>query len=131
MLLAGVALSARQGVSAPPREPFTPASDRADSRIAPWLLGRLERGGKQEVLVLLDGQPDLRPTGGMERPERARFVYESLRASARTSQAPLISWLEAEGERVTSYWIVNAILVRVDLPLARAIVLRPEVRRIV
>ena len=97
------------------------------SKIAPWLEARLARNGQDEFLILLDspGRParDARVT----RSE----LHGRLTATARASQRGLLADLRARGVEARRFYIVDAVLVRGDLDLARALEARPEVSRIV
>jgi len=105
-----------------------------EQRIAPWLRTELETGGDpKEMLILLDGSAPLAGAEGLAtRADKGRHVYEVLRSRALATQGPLVAWMQSQGvEILQRFWIVNAILVRGDLPLAERVARRQGVRRIV
>ncbi len=99
----------------------------SDDKISPWLLEQLGKGGPAELLVVLgsDGRPSL------DRVLSREELYKALASSAVESQAPLLSELRARSITVRPFHIVNAVLVRGDLALARSLAARGDVARIV
>ena len=102
-------------------------------KISTWLRSTLEAQSTSDLLIVLDPTPDLSSADGLtSRNAKGRFVYDTMRATALQSQAPLIEWLAAKGYRVISrFWIVNAVLVRGNLALATEATAFPSVKRIV
>lgn len=118
LVFAPARLSAAQANSIPP----------VDSRV--W--GALERAQSADVLVLLAEQPDLGPAELLPSKEaRGAWVYQTLRAAADRSQAPLVAKLERAGVPYRRFWVVNAVQAIVTpTELARLMHL-PGVARIV
>lgn len=127
-LVAALLLGTAAARAADPPAPGTasPAA-AADAKIAPWLRGRLDKAATP-FLVLLEDTGGTRARAGHDTPAQA---YDRLRAAARQRQAPLLRDLAAAGLSARPFWIVNAVLVRGDLALARRLAARPEVRRVV
>lgn len=96
----------------------------AGAKIAPWLMEQLEGGRKASFLVLLD-----EPVG-FDFAAAPADLYPRLTVRARATQKPLLEWLAAQGIRARRFYLVNALKVEGDLGLARALALRPEVRRL-
>ncbi len=99
-------------------------SDGAE-KIAPWLTARLQEG-QAEALVLLEDEA--LPADGLQGPEA---VYRELTARARDNQHELLRWLDEQGLAYRRFYLIDAVLVKLDLSLARTIAARPEVRRLV
>ncbi len=97
------------------------------AKIAPWLEERLGREGQVEFLVLLDS-PGRPPLGGTL---TAAELYARLTASAQVGHRGVLAELKARGVAARSFYLVDAILVRGDAALARALAARQEVARIV
>ncbi len=93
--------------------------------------------GGLSFLVILDDQVDasalVRPagTGADATLERRRAIYAALTTHARTSQAALRVWLDAQGIDYSAHYLVNMIEVTGDLALAQSLAQRPEVARLV
>jgi subtilisin family serine protease len=90
-----------------------------------WLEGRLLQAGTDSFLVRFDDSPGM--AGALQGKHGAREVYDTLRARARSKQAAVRAQLDAAGIPWRPLWIVNALEVRGDLALARALAERPEV----
>jgi subtilisin family serine protease len=107
------------------------AAHPADPKIAPSLLAQAEPGEETEFLVVLARQADLSAAAALPtKAEKGRFVYETLRRVALATQPPLRAWLQEQGIPHRAYYIVNAVWVRGDLDLARALALRADVARV-
>ena len=93
--------------------------------------------GDTSFLVILDDQVDanalVQPAGsGADAAlERRRAIYAALTAHARTAQAGLRAWLDAQGIDYSAHYLVNMIEVTGDLALAETLAQRPEVARLV
>ncbi len=102
-----------------------------EEKADPWVLDRLGRHPEVEVLVVLETQADLSPARAIsERDERLRWVFETLRETARQGQASLRRDLETRGTFHRSFWVANMLLVRADEAELSAIAARPEVARL-
>jgi serine protease AprX len=108
--------------------------EETTEKIAPWLERELgATRNRIEMLVILGPEQDLRPARGIaSRAERGRFVYDTLRASARAAQAPVEAWLASQGVAVKRhFWIIDALLIDGDRSLAHRLAARRDVARIV
>lgn len=107
--------------------PSTPLLRKAD----PWVISKLASGQSEEFLVLLDEQADLSATEKLAgKNARGAFVFETLRAVAERTQAPLRAWLTAHGVTHQAFWIANMVLVKGDASIAGAVAAREEVARL-
>jgi serine protease AprX len=103
----------------------------ARAKIAPWVAQQTVNGGPAEFIVVLNEQADLSPAARLtDRAAKARFVHEALFAKARSSQAPLLAWLDAHGVTYRSFYIVNAVLVTGTWDIAESLATRSDVARI-
>jgi serine protease AprX len=130
-------LPALVAAGSPLRVPFPARLDHQSQPIVdppqvhPGVWEALQDGGKTEVLVILRAQADLKDAGLLPTKEaKGRYVYEALRSVAQATQRGLRSLLEAQRADYQSFYLVNAIQVRVDGALARSLATRPEVARI-
>ena len=83
---------------------------------------------RASFLVVLREQADLSAAGAIpDRLERRRWVYETLRAEAETSQATLRERLARSGVAFRPHFLVNMIEVEGDARLARELAARPDV----
>jgi len=107
------------------------ASRSEQAQVDPDVWAALQDGGEAEVLVVLARQANLDdvyllPT----RETRGQAVYEALRSTAQESQRGLRAWLDARGIKYRSFYIVNALQIRVDEGLLATLAAHPEVDRI-
>src|SRR5262245_5583082 len=103
------------------------APAQVDPRI---FAGRLP-GERASFLVVFHERSDLSAATAIpDRLERRRFVYETLRARAEESQAPLRERLARAGVAFRPHFLVNMIEVDGDAALARELAARPEVASI-
>ncbi len=98
---------------------FTPAVINGqagpDARVDVDVWSELDARETADVLIFLGPRPDLAPARRiMDKTERGRWVYDTLRAAAREGQAPIKAELQRMGLDFRSYWIVNAMRVRVN-----------------
>jgi len=88
--------------------------------------------GEAEVLLILRDQADL---GGAEalttKEARGRYVVERLRQAAEIGQRDLRASLDAQGVEYQSFYIVNALKLRLDSTRLRTLARRSDVARIV
>jgi subtilisin family serine protease len=100
--------------------------------VHPLVWESLQAGGETEVLLVMRDQADLGAAPALlTREAKGRYVYETLRAVADKTQADLRANLQAQGVEYQSFYIVNAIKVRLDGPRLRALSARSDVARIV
>ena len=96
-----------------------------------WVLQHTENGAPAEFFVVLKQQPDLSPAFSLSRKvDRGRFVYATLYQNAESSQAPLRQWLDARSIPYTSFYIVNALLIKGDRSLIDELAARSDIDRI-
>jgi subtilisin family serine protease len=108
-------------------ETATPGLDK----IQPWLLEHATGNQETEFLVVLRDQADLTSASRLtSKLAKGRFVRDALYDKAQVTQAPLLAWLEERGIWHQSFYIVNAILVRGTIDLAKTIAARPEIDRV-
>jgi subtilisin family serine protease len=104
--------------------------------VDPWIERGLREGTEQEFFVVLDSGADLKAAArsgsgvGTPRVQRTAGVRDALREHASRTQASLRDWLDRHGVSYTSYYIVNALLVRGDETLMRTLSARSDVARI-
>lgn len=65
------------------------------------------------------------------RTAKAALIYRELTATAQRTQAPLRSWLEAQGISYQAFYLVNMLEVQGDAQLVAALRSRPEVQRLI
>lgn len=86
---------------------------------------------RSSLLVVLREQADLSGAAAIpDRVERRRFVYESLRALAERTQAPLRRALSARGISFRSHFLVNMLEVEADPKIAADLAARDDVSRV-
>jgi subtilisin family serine protease len=108
-------------------------TDRAENnpKIDRWVIERTAAGQEAEFLVMLTARADLRGADRLPtKAARGRYVYETLRAHAQRTQAPLSAWLTQRGVEYRSFYIVNAIWVKADRDTALALAARSDVARL-
>jgi subtilisin family serine protease len=109
----------------------------ANRKIASGLRQEIQAAGRGTYMVLLAQKADLRAAAGIaDWNDRGHFVYDTLLATARSSQAGLLAYLQSELDagNVTgfrSFFAVNAVEVTSSVNTLNAVALRPEVSRIV
>ena len=99
----------------------------ADARVLDRIFAGKTPGDTASLLVVLRDQADLAGATALSGPERRRFVFEALRATADASQAVLRRRLEQAGVRFQSFYLVNMIEVESDRALAEELSLRGDV----
>src|SRR6184192_3813482 len=101
------------------------------NKIAPWVVEHTAYGQQAEFFVLLADQGDLSPAANLPtKTEKGRFVYQTLREKARTTQGPILQWLRERNIEHRSFYIVNAILVKGTREIAETLATRPDVVRV-
>lgn len=99
--------------------------------IAPWVLQNTQRKAAAEFFVVLKQQADLSPSRTLKsKLDRNRFVFATLYQNAELTQAPLKAWLTARNIPYTSFYIVNALLIKGDRKLVETLASRSDVDRI-
>ncbi len=109
--------------------PQAPAADTA--KLTPWVLEHTAAGSLAEFLVILREQADLSAAAALRgKHAKGRFVHETLLATARATQGPLLAELRAQGVPHRAFHVVNAVWVRGDRALALALAAREDVARV-
>lgn len=108
-----------------------------NGKIESGLREAIQAAGTGTYTVLLAEQADLSPAYNIENwSDRGNFVYDTLLATARSSQAALLGYLQAERDagRVTSFesfFVPNAFQVTSSVVTLNAVAARSDVSRIV
>ena len=72
-------------------------------KIAPWVNDHTANGQQAEFFVVLADQADLSGAASLPtKAEKGRFVYETLRSKAQSTQEPILQWLRDRGLRPPS-----------------------------
>src|SRR5437899_7715093 len=101
------------------------------NKIAPWVVEHTANGQQAEFFVVLVDQADLSPASHLAtKTAKSRFVFETLRNKAQTTQASILQWLRERNVEHQSFYIVNAILIRGTRQVAEALAARTDVARI-
>ena len=102
-------------------------SGSVDRQVLAELAGR----GSTDFFVYLREQADLSPAAALPTKQaKGQFVYETLTATAKASQAGLRASLDARGVEYTPFWIANVVLVHGDQGVLNSIAARSDVARI-
>src|SRR6188472_3169865 len=100
-------------------------------KIAPWVTEQTANGQQAEFFVVLADQANLSPAAALPtKAQKGRFVHDALWNKAQTTQAPMLQWLAERGIEHSSFYIVNAILVKGSREIAEALAGRPDVARV-
>ena len=100
-------------------------------KIAPWVVEHTAGGQQAQFLVFLADQADLSPAANLPtKTEKGRFVYQTLRQKAQTTQGPILQWLRERNIEYQSFYIVNAVLVKGTREIADALAARPDVAHV-
>jgi hypothetical protein len=103
----------------------------ANGKIASRVLSDTTNGASTEALVVLTEQADLSPAYNLKtKLEKGTFVFNTLRAVADRTQAPILSLLKQRGISYQSFDIVNMIKVTGDRNLMQELAARNDVARI-
>jgi subtilisin family serine protease len=99
-------------------------------KVDPWVM-RSAAGGPTEFLVFLAEQADLSRAAGMPtRQEKGAYVFETLQATARRTQGPVLKALRALGLEHRAYWVANLIWVHGELEAVQTMAERDDVARV-
>ena len=103
----------------------------AANKIAPWVMEHTANGQEAEFFVVLADQADLSAADTLStKAEKGRFVYQTLQSKAQTTQDSILQWLRDRASNPSSFYIVNAILVKGTMQVAEALAARPDVARV-
>src|SRR5439155_10554155 len=124
-LFLGAAVIAAVGAIAAPhaaRQGAGPVSRITTDKIAPWVMEHTANGQQTEFFVVLADQADLSQAAALQtKAEKGRFVHDALWNKAQTTQGPILQWLAERGIEHSSFYIVNAILVKGSREVAEAL----------
>jgi len=130
VLVGGLAASAKSK-KRPPTKLSQELQQKALRKLSSWVLQQTSAGEETEFLVMLQDQADLSGADSLEtKEEKGRYVFETLLARARETQAPLLGWLDERGIRHRAFYIVNTILVKGSREVAIELAARDDVARI-
>ena len=108
-----------------------PNQDSTAKKIAPWVIDHTADGQQAEFFVVLADQADLSQAATLQtKAEKGRYVYDTLLNKSQTTQGPILQWLSERGIEHSSFYIVNAILVKARREIAEALASRPDVVRV-
>ncbi|MBP1621972.1 MAG: peptidase and subtilisin, kexin, sedolisin, partial [Acidobacteria bacterium] len=110
-----------------------PAAAATADKISPALARALANApdGRAEMLVVMAEQADLAPARELVgKAAKGRFVFETLTATARRAQAPLLAELARRGVPHRSFWAANFVWTEGDLAFALALAARGDVARL-
>ncbi len=127
LVLAGLSLA---GLLSSPLSPRA-AQMTAPVNVAPQVWEATAGSEDVEFLVILAQQADLSAAATLPtREARLRYVYNTLRETARHSQASLRAQLDTAGVEYRPFYIVNMVAVKGDRALVKRLAARPEVARV-
>lgn len=128
LLLAGMLFSLAQPVSAGEAPQAAP---QGLDKVEPAVLNVINAKGASDYVVVLKEQADLSAAYSMPIAERRQYVYETLKATADRSQAPLKAYLDERGIKYQSFFNGNEIAVTGgDLQSVTTLASRPDVQHI-
>ncbi|MGC2110804.1 MAG: S8 family serine peptidase [Candidatus Korobacteraceae bacterium] len=113
--------------------PLSWSAQTSDSsaKISLRVISETSNGGSTEALVVLARKADLSPAYNLPgKIEKGRFVVNTLRAVAHSSQGPILAFLQQRGVSYQSFYIVNMIKVTGDRSLMEALAARSDVAEI-
>jgi len=121
----------RQRVEPPLPSSGVPGDNAFHLKIAPWVIEHTVNGQQAEFFVVLADQADLSGAAALAtKLEKGRYVYDSLRNKAETTQGPILQWLRQRRIEHRRFYIVNAILVKSTREVAETLAARPDVARV-
>ncbi len=129
MFIASVLLTSAGDLFAAQTASTTDVSEKMDPGIAAALRGK----SSKPVRVLIEPQSAasktlLEPMNHLPREARLRKSYDTLAATARQSQAPIVRWLRQQGIAFRAFTVVNAISAELTSTQLRALAARADVR---
>ncbi len=112
-------------------QPGFSATTESTAKIASRVLSETSNGGSTEALVVLARQADLSPAANLpSKVEKGRFVVNTLRSMAQSTQGPILALLQQRGVPYQSFYIVNMIKVTGDRSLMETLAARADVAHI-
>jgi subtilisin family serine protease len=107
---------------------FASGEAAAWDRISPALRASLRDAESLEAVVILRDQADLRDAAFLPtKPQKGRFVFDTLTAQARKSQPAVEAMLTQMGAEFRAFWIANILWVRGSPEVIAALARRPDV----
>lgn len=101
----------------------------AGPKVEGLVLRQTAQGQEASFVIHLADQADLRAAYGIENEDaRGRFVYQTLRAHAERTQAPVRALLKAHGVPYTPFWAANVVVTRGDRGLVEELASRADVK---
>lgn len=85
--------------------------DRNEATISSEVQAELDATGKADVWLSLGAEADLSAAYNMSWDDRGDYVYNTLQAHAKESQADLLAQLDRAGADYQTFWINNAVFV--------------------
>jgi subtilisin family serine protease len=102
------------------------------SKVSPSVLRATAGGGATAFLAILTSRADLSGAAALTgRLAKDRFVFDTLRAHAARTQAPITALLDRMGASYRSHWLVNLLRVTGGRDVVEALARRRDVERIV
>jgi serine protease AprX len=102
------------------------------SKVSPSVLRATADGGTTSFLAILASRADLSGAATLSgKPAKDRFVFETLRAHAARTQAPIKALLDSMGASYRSHWLVNLLRVTGGRDVVAALAGRQDIARIV
>jgi len=106
------------------------AAPEPDPRVSHAVWTQLHDLGEVDVILRLP-QADLSPAYALpDKTARGQWVVDALRQQALATQKPLLAELDRMGLPYESFWVVNAVRVRVDARQLDRLLRIPEVQRV-
>src|SRR5262249_22016459 len=79
--------------------------ENPEQKLASWVVAKTENGADAEFLVILKDQADLDAAASLPtKEEKGRYVFETLLAKARVSQASLIDFLKQRNAEYREFY---------------------------
>ncbi len=110
----------------------SPTSDQWQKKVDAVLLVKAKSQADVDFMVLFSEKPDLSAARNLTtKEEKGAYVFQQLRATATQSQADTRQWLQQQGVKHSSFYLVNAIHTQGGLDLIQALAERQEVKKII
>jgi len=131
LVVVAAVLALATAFGASPATSGTPAGGWRQ-KVAPRVLRETVGGRSASFLVQLSAQPGVSGADSLRtKAAKGRFVFDTLRAEADRTQAPIRALLDRSGAPYHAHWVVNLItVVRGKRALVRTLASRPDVARI-
>ncbi len=109
----------------------SPEQAAALRKIAPWVTEHTANGNQAEFMVVLADQADLSGAAALSsKSEKGHFVRDALWNKSQATQGPILQFLRERRLEHSSFYIVNAILVKGSREIAETLAARPDVARV-